>query len=308
MRVVVIGLGSIAKKHIAALRNLDANTVFFALRSGMSNNEEPGVNNFYEINQINDIDPDFVLISNPTSKREEVLGKLLTYGKPLFIEKPVLSSLEQSSRFTSLVAEHNILTYVACNLRFHGCINFVKEYLAEKQLEVNEVNVYCGSYLPEWRPGADFRLSYSALPELGGGVHLDLIHEIDYTYWMFGKPLGVRRLLRSVSSLKIKADDYANYQLLYPGFTANIVLNYYRRDYKRIIEIVSDEETVSVDIAQNEVRSSSGELLYSSSLGILDTYTKQMKYFTNLLTSKGASNMNSFVEGVDVLKIVLHEN
>jgi len=131
-------------------------------------------------------------------------------------------------------------------LRFLECIGFIKEkiqFLNNRAL--NEVNVYCGSYLPEWRPGIDYKKSYSANPELGGGVHRDLIHELDYLYWLFGQPKAVNRFLRSQSSLAISSFDYANYLLDYDGFSANVILNYFRRDAKRSMELVfSDEDLV----------------------------------------------------------------
>jgi predicted dehydrogenase len=307
MRVVIIGLGSIAKKHIAALRDIDRKTEIYALRSGFSKHEEPGVSSFYELEQVSRIDPDFILLSNPTSERGEVLKKLVGLGKPLFIEKPALSSLKDADMLQAAFTKNELLTYVACNLRFHACLVFMKNYLSTEQPQVNEVNIYCGSYLPGWRPGQDFRKTYSALPDLGGGVHLDLIHEIDYAYWIFGAPTKSSSLLRSASSLDIASVDYANYQLVHPRFTINAVLNYYRRDYKRTLEVVTDEETISVDIAANTVTSSVQGVLFSSKATILDTYLEQMKYFVSLLQDSTLPNMNSFSEGVEVLKIILDE-
>ena len=307
MRVVIIGLGSIAKKHIAALRGIDPKTEIYALRSGLSKHEEPGVSSFYELDQVGKIDPDFILLSNPTSKREEVLKELVGFGKPLFIEKPALSSLNSANLLQAAFIKSELLTYVACNLRFHACLVFMKGYLSTEQPQINEVNIYCGSYLPGWRPGQDFRKTYSALPDLGGGVHLDLIHEVDYAYWLFGAPARSNSLLRSASSLDVASVDYANYQLIHPRFTINAVLNYYRRDYKRTLEVVTDEETINVDIAANTVTSSVQGVLFSSETTILDTYPEQMKYFVSLLKDRTLSNMNSFSEGVEVLKIILDE-
>lgn len=307
MRVVIIGLGSIARKHIGALREIDPKVEIHALRSGLSKHEEPGVSNFYEMAEVEGIDPDFILLSNPTSKREEVLKELIRFGKPLFIEKPALASLNGADTLQAAFIKSDLLTYVACNLRFHACLAFMKDYLSTEPSRINEVNIYCGSYLPGWRPGQDFRKTYSALPDLGGGVHLDLIHEVDYAYWLFGAPTSSNSLLRSASSLNIAAVDYANYQLIHPRFMVNAVLNYYRRDYKRTMEVVTDEDTISVDLAANTVTSSNQGLLLSSDATILDTYLEQMKYFVSLLKDKSLPNMNSFSEGVEVLKIILDE-
>ena len=117
--------------------------------------------------------------------------------------------------------------------------------------EINEVNVYCGSYLPEWRPNTDYKKSYSANTLLGGGVYIDLIHEIDYFFWFFGKPKNTVKSYKSNSSLAINAIEYANFTLFYTNFTTSVILNYYRRDAKRCFEIVFDDYTVEVDLLKN---------------------------------------------------------
>src|SRR5690606_19349874 len=135
---------------------------------------------------------------------------------------------------------------------------------------VNEVNVYCGSYLPDWRPGVDFRKVYSANKELGGGVHIDLIHELDYVFWLWKEPRKTRAFFSNTSSLDISAFDYANYLWTYDGFSVSIVLNYYRRDPKRTLEIVTEQATYQVDLLNNTIEKN-GEIVFSSQQRINDT-------------------------------------
>ena len=141
-----------------------------------------------------------------------------------------------------LVESNNIITYVACNLRFHPCIIYLRNILSKNILIINEVNVYCGSYLPDWRPGVNIRTIYSSNPNMGGGVHLDLFHELDYTVWLFGHPKVSKSFLRSASSLNIDSIDYANYILEYNTFNANIILNYFRR--KPWVKLIRDRLNV----------------------------------------------------------------
>jgi predicted dehydrogenase len=306
MKVVIIGLGSIARKHISALREIDPEVEIYALRSGQKGKDVEGVADFYDFDEIEKIGPDFVLLSNPTSMREAVLKSLLRLNKPLFIEKPVLADVVNARAIGMEIEARNLLTYVACNLRFRECLHFTHNLL-KSESRVNEVNVYCGSYLPDWRPGVDFKNVYSARPEMGGGVHLDLIHELDYTYWLFGAPDSVTSTLRSSSSLAIGSVDYAAFQLLYPGFTANVVLNYYRRDYKRTLEIVTDKRTLEIDLARNTVKDHTGKVLFAGEESFLPTYLRQMQNFFDLMKGKDALQ-NSFLDGVEVLKIALHES
>lgn len=304
MNILLIGLGSIAKKHISALRTLKIDFKIYALRSNKNAEIEEGIENIFNLDDVNVVF-DFAIISNPTHLHFEYIEKLAQKGIDLFIEKPAIHSLENSNNLVELIKDKKIKTYVACNMRFHPCITFLKNKIDTETLRINEVNVYCGSYLPDWRPGKDFRTNYSANASMGGGVHLDLFHELDYTTWLFGFPVKSQSIQRSSSSLNINAIDYANYLLEYDSFTANIVLNYYRKEAKRTIEIVFVNEVYIIDLIKNVVTDKNGSIIHeNSNFVISNTYKDQMNYFLSHLKSNTIP-MNSFDESLEVLKICL---
>ena len=253
MKVLIIGLGSIALKHIKALQELYPSVVIYALRrKGELSKKLEGVIEIFDINEIAVDTLSFILISNPTAVHYQTIKEVIAYKKPLFIEKPLFSDLsKEANELVTKVEKQEIPTYVACNLRFLECIAKVKELIVGKR--INEVNVYCGSYLPNWRPNVDFRKVYSANKEMGGGVHIDLIHELDYVYWLFGAPIHTQSFFSNKSSLNITAYDYANYLWEYDDFSVSVVLNYYRRDSKRTLEILTDEGTYLVDLLRNNI-------------------------------------------------------
>lgn len=304
MNVLIFGLGSIALKHIDVLRILEPSAVIYAFRSSHSSRTFDGVTNIYTLKELT-VAPDFIIISNPTRLHEETIRTSIKFNCPIFIEKPVLHDLVSADAIERIVNDNNIVTYSACNLRFHPALISLKKYLDEKRPRINEVNIYCGSFLPLWREGTHFRQDYSANPDMGGGVHLDLIHEIDYCTWLLGKPSEVKNVKRSNSSLDIHAVDFAAYHLLYPDFSANIVLNYYRKDIKRIIEIVCENDTIIADLlACTLVSKVSNETLFEKPFLMRDTYYEQMKYFLSHLKQK-THPMNNFSEAVSILKIAL---
>jgi len=301
MNVLFVGLGSIAIKHINAIRQITWDINIYALRSSIKAEEKEGVKNLYAFEEIIKINFDFAVISNPTSEHKKTIEKLLVLKCPLFIEKPVSNTIDMQDIIAE-IKRLNILTYIACNLRFLDSLRYVKEEISKKQKKINEVNVYCGSYLPEWHPNVDFRTTYSAHKDMGGGVQFDLIHEIDYIYWLFGKPERIIKNFRNVSSLEIDAIDYGNYCLEYENFCVGIVLNYYRRDYKRTMEILFDDSTWLVDLKQNNVVIEQKEV-FKSSQKINDTYFEQMKYFFQLIQKGEKTSINPIDEAVEVLKI-----
>ena len=278
MNILIVGLGSIARKHIAAIRTLAPDARIYGLRSSKDAPKVEGVTDLYGLDDAG-IKFDFAIISNPTSHHATTIRELIGLNIPLFIEKPVFGELNNEN-LVETVESSGILNYVACNLRFLDSIRFLHDYIASHpDRRVNEVNVYCGSYLPDWRPGTDYRKCYSAIPELGGGVNIDLIHDIDYVYWIFGKPEKTVSVCRNVSSLDIRAVDYANYTLLYPRFTASVILNYYRRDYKRTIEVVFYDDTWLADLKENTITDSSGATVFKGMNTPQETYLNQMEYF-----------------------------
>jgi len=304
MNVLIVGLGSIAKKHIKALNSLAGNFNIYALRSGKNVEEQDGVTNIYELSEIQE-NLDFAIISNPTNLHYQFIDKLAALRVPLFIEKPPLSTLKESVMLADKIDHLGLMTYVACNLRFHPCIQYIKEYLGlNSSKRINEVNIYCGSYLPDWRPDQDFRKNYSANAAMGGGVHLDLFHELDYTHWFFGTPVSAHCFKRSASVLNIDAVDYANYVLNYPDFTVGITLNYYRRDPKRTIEILFEEGTWTIDLIKNRITSNNSIIYQADDFMISETYKAQIQYFIKCLTDNQMP-MNTFRDSLETLKTCL---
>jgi len=303
MKVLIIGLGSIAKKHIAAIIQLEEAAEIFALRSNhKSKSNISEVIDVYDINDMAVKDLDFILISNPTSEHFSTIQKLAEFNKPLFIEKPLFSQInEETEALVDNIEKKGFPTYVACNLRFLDCIKELKNLL--KKERINEVNVYCGSFLPDWRSGVDFRKVYSANKEMGGGVHIDLIHELDYVYWLFGEPNQTNSFFTNVSSLNISSYDYANYLWTYKNFSASIILNYFRKEAKRSIEVVTDNGIYYVDLLKNSIEFNNN-CIFASQRKIADTYSSQMEFFCeNIL--KGKKKFNTIKEANTILELCM---
>ncbi|ALC97465.1 Gfo/Idh/MocA family oxidoreductase [Capnocytophaga ochracea] len=305
MKVLIIGLGSIALKHIKALQELYPSVVIYALRrKGEPSKGIKGVIEIFDMDEIAVDTLSFILISNPTAVHYDTIQKVIRYKKPLFIEKPLFGALsKEANDLVMEVGRQGILTYVACNLRFLESIVKIKNLLIGKR--VNEVNVYCGSYLPDWRPNVDFRKVYSANKEMGGGVHIDLIHELDYVYWLFGVPIHTQSFFSNKSSLNITAYDYANYLWEYDDFSVSVVLNYYRRESKRTLEVLTEEGTYLVDLLKNTI-SYNDKLVFQSSQLSLQTYTAQMQFFVEEILNK-QTKFNTIVEANKILELCLQE-
>lgn len=253
LKVCFTGIGSIAKRHVRNLRSVAAGReisiqIDAFRRSGAL---AEGVNNVFT--KLSDVpnDYDVVFITNPTEMHLDTLKQFHEKGKNFFIEKPVVS-LNQIEDAKSLKTKSDTVYYVACPLRYNAVIQYVKENINPS--DVISVRSISSSYLPDWRSGQDYRETYSAHKDMGGGVSIDLIHEWDYLTDIFGWPQKIHSFIGKKSDLEIDSDDYAIYIAEYPGMISELHLDYFGRKTIREIQLFTKEDTLIGDIAHNRLQ------------------------------------------------------
>jgi predicted dehydrogenase len=260
----MIGLGSIGKRHLRNLYSvLSKKNVRFhidALRS--QKKDEPDIAEllhkvYYSYDEL-PCDYDVAFITNPTNLHYETIQEMLPKARHLFIEKPVFDGVGYNIDKLHLRSAGTY--YVACPLRFSPVIKYLKEFVSTR--DIYAVRCLCSSYLPDWRPGADYRKSYSAKGEAGGGVRIDLIHEWDYLQYFFGMPLDISEYHGTYSHLDITSDDTAVYIARYKDKLVSLHLDYYGRVNRREIELYLDDDVVLGDLINKNIRFlKSGEII-----------------------------------------------
>lgn len=242
IKILIIGYGSIGKKHERILTSINKNNQIFILTS--QNIKKKNI--IKDISEIKKINPDYIVICSQTSDHykqlkyiEENLKK-----KKILVEKPLFH------KNLNLLIKNNKV-FVAYNFRFNPIINYIKNL---KKQKIFSLQVVCGSYLPYWRKNIDYKKSYSSSKKRGGGVLLDLSHELDYIQFLFGKITKINYAgLSKISNLKIKSED--NLYLVAKIKKINLVvsLNYYFRNPTRIINLDGDKHSVSADLNNKSV-------------------------------------------------------
>jgi len=216
------------------------------------------------------------LICNPTSLHLETAKK--APGLPLFIEKPLSHNLDGIDRLQGKIL-------VGYCLRFDQSLRQFKEKITGKK--ITKVKIVCQSWLPDWRPDKDYRQSYSAKKALGGGVLLDLSHEIDYALWFFGPVKKVTAKLRMAPELEIETEAIADLKLGFiSGVTADIHLSYASRKAERYCEVVTDSGTLRWDYQPNN-----------------DMYIEEMKHFIDVCQGQ-AKPLVTVSDGRRVLEVI----
>ena len=257
-KIAFVGLGSIATRHLknveAFLSNRGDTYNIDLYRSQMRPLPEELAALVKEVYLYTDEIPterqyDVVFVTNPTSMHYETLEKFCKNTKSFFIEKPVFDSTSvDKSIFEKL---KGIKSYVACPLRYNAVLQYVRENVNPK--DVIAVRAISSSYLPDWRLGQDYRRTYSAHRELGGGVGIDLIHEWDYLTWLFGFPQDCQSIQSKISDLEIDSDDIAIYIAKNGNMTMELHLDYFGRSTVRTLDLFTKEDTIHCDLIAGTV-------------------------------------------------------
>jgi predicted dehydrogenase len=197
-------------------------------------------------------------------------------------------------------------------MRFHPCIAKMKEILDEGKLgRVISVNVESSSFLPDWHPYEDYRLGYAARRDLGGGISLTCIHEIDFLCWFFGDVKKIFSVTGKYSDLEVTTDDLSVMTLIFKNnIIGEVHLDYVQRPDFKSCKIIGTKGTMYWDSSTNEVKifyqnkKQWKSILKLNNFQRNSMYVKELEHFFRHI-KKRAKTINDIDDGIKTLKIVL---
>lgn len=241
MKILFTGLGSIGQRHLRLLRKLRHNQdeilafrsrckhIDVVLDDNMDMVEGESLTEMYTITEFEDLDdalsqnPDLVFVTNPTSLHVSTAIKSAKAGCNLFIEKPLSDSEEGIEELIKVVKNKNLVALVGYQQRFHTGILKIKTWLEEKRIgNIISARFENGEYLPKWHPYEDYRQSFAARKDLGGGVIFGINHELDYIIDLFGMPNRVFATAGNLSHLDVELEDSALVVAMYDVYAGTI--------------------------------------------------------------------------------------
>jgi predicted dehydrogenase len=255
--VLVAGTGSIGRRHISNLRLIDAGCRFVFLRDEGRRDplsDQLGAQVVASLDEALAMNIDMAVLATPSDRHAATLMPLLAANIPTFIEKPIVTAAGDIATLAQL--DRVPATQVGCVLRFLPSLRRLRSWLGDGRLgRIVRASFEVGQYLPDWRPAADYRASYSADPDRGGGVVFDLVHEIDLACWFLGDDLTlVGAWGAKLSGLDIRSEDTATLMLLARnGAQAAIQLDYVSRTPVRRLTIVGDRGTATWSLTAREL-------------------------------------------------------
>lgn len=315
MKILIVGCGSIGRRHAANVLDLNAHQVRLVEPDAQQLKqrcEEFGVSGSRTLDEGLAWEPEAVIVANPPAEHLSTAVAAARRGSHLFIEKPLGNSLQGVEELLSLAQRHRLVTLIGCNIRFHPGPKLAQQALVSGAIgQPLSARFEVGSYLPSWRPGTDFRKSYSARKALGGGCILDAIHEVDLACWFFGWPHAVFCATGSGCHLDIETEAWAEIILQYPDeLVVSVHMDYVQRWRQRRCEVIGDKGTVawkSRDAAVlmvTEGHEDPVRLGYDASYDLNRMYVDELNHFLRCVNRQEASCADA-EWGARVLRVAL---
>ncbi len=311
MKAFVIGYGSIGSRHIQNLSLLSNMEII--IQTNRKSNKFLKKNNCKIVKTLLEgikECPDFAMISNETSFHLKTSKILAKYNIPFFIEKPLSHTLNGVDELLKIVKKKNLITLMGCPLRFHPCLMEIKLLLDKKAIgKILSIYSENGSFLPDWHPKEDYRKSYSANKNLGGGVLLTNIHEIDYLYWFFGKIYNVYGSVGKISNLEINVEDYASVHLFFKNILAELHLDFFQIPKSRQLKIIGDKGIIDCNLVNCTLKLYSNKtskwkiIVSKPSFDFNTIYIDELDHFIDCIKNK-KNTINPITIGAEVLKTV----
>jgi predicted dehydrogenase len=258
-KAVVIGLGNIALRHRRNLKQLFPEVLIIAVpASGRVSNQNVKFSDqiILTLEEAIKEKVDIAIVASPAPFHAIHVKSLLLAGIPTLVEKPVTSNSQDAQELIRIHNETGTPTAVGYCLRYMPSTIKMKELL-EQNIIGNIYNAFVsvGQYLPDWRPSTEYQNSVSAKKSLGGGVLLELSHEIDYIQWLLGSMEVQYAQLRSSSELNLEVEELADVILVSDiGTVCNIHLDLLQKKASRTCSFIGENGRLDWDLPSNTIQ------------------------------------------------------
>ena len=318
MKILFIGLGSIGQRHLQNLKLIyGSNIKFYAVRTTSHNNyikdglskKINDLNDHYEIELFKSIDEamqknkyDSVFITNPSSLHAETIIKCLEFRVNIFVEKPLCVTTEEGEIIKNKLKNSDSILYIGYQNHFDPLFQKVKDLICSKKLGdlVSARFEWC-TYLPDHHKYEDYKKSYAARSDLGGGVLLGLSHEIDMIISLFGQPNTITALKSNNKKINLRVDDtimaLCDYSNKNNKFILNLTLSYSQILETRNFKIHLEEGFIDCDLNERKItildsKKSETPEIFESNISRNEIFISQTKQFIKAITSNDKSIIN----------------
>ncbi len=314
IKALVVGSGSIGRRHAQNLRKLGVEHIAVCDTDAERIEpliEELGVESYTDYGEaLGDYEPDVVLVCTPPVYHVEQSLAAIRTGAGVFVEKPLSNSVEGVDDFISEAERTRSTVQVGYNLRFHKGMKKLIELVEEGAIgKILWARAEMGQYLPDWRPWQDYRKSYTARSDLGGGIILDASHELDYIIRIMGRPESVSCVAVKASDLEMDTEDSATILLQFgDGRHADVHVDCIQRHYERSYKMVGSEGELYWDYSAQEIKvyrtGDDAPEVISVETDPNDMYLDEMRHFLECVRDGKSPEVN-LKDGRTALEVAL---
>ena len=317
MNYLFFGLGSIGQRHLRNLLSLDKNAKIFALRKKYisplldhKNNKINGsISGRYNIKNIhnlkflenNKIKINAAFVCTPSSMHVNQALWCLKNDINVFIEKPVATNIKDLNKIKKLIKKKpRLINLVGYQLRFNPLINFIKNFCFDKKKlgEIYNCEIFHGEHVNKFHSYEGYESSYSSRRNLGGGIVLTQIHELDYLNFFFNNHKLKKKYFFSKKISKLNLDVEDNYVSIFNFVSkknkkistfAKVTCSFMQVPRKRTIFISCQKGSVFADLVTNQIkilRPEKKTIIKKFSFDKNELFLKEMKNFLELIKTK----------------------
>ncbi|MCD4672604.1 MAG: Gfo/Idh/MocA family oxidoreductase [Anaerolineaceae bacterium] len=295
MKFLIAGFGSIGRRHLRNLLSLGQDDIVL-YRSHRSTLEDDEIARFpveTDLQKALAHKPDGVIISNPTALHLDVAIPAARAGCHIMMEKPISHTMEGVSILEKALQQRGGKLLVGFQFRFHPGLKLAKQFLDEGAIgDLVSVRSHWGEYLPGWHPWEDYRQSYSARKDLGGGVVRTLCHPLDYLRWLVGELESVWAFSGNLGGLEINVEDVSEIGLQFDrGVLGSVHLDFCQRPARHTLEMIGNQGTLCWDNANGAIR------LYRAANADWETFPAPDGFDRNDLFLAEMRNFINMIEG-----------
>lgn len=315
-RILIVGLGSIGKRHARVVKQLHPEWEIIALRRQAADETLENIDHCVtSLEEALRLKPRIAVIANPASHHVATALPLAEAGVHLLIEKPISSMAGDVPELIETCRRQRVVLMTAYNMRFLPSLQRFRQLIHERRVgHVLSVRAEVGQFLPSWRPGSDYRTNVSAQAALGGGALLELSHEVDYLRWVFGEIDWVNATLLRQSALEIDVEDTAHLLLGFHRITdrgplvASLDIDFIRHDTSRSCTAIGEAGSLRWNALEGKVElyergGTAWQVLEECPAQRDDSYLGEWQHFLECVESGGAP-MISGEDGLAVLRVI----
>lgn len=309
MKIAIIGCGSIGQRHASNLYAIGTHELLLVdpnMDRAEKLGRQVGARAFGASEDAYAEMPTLSLICAPTSLHLEMAWEAIEKGCHVFVEKPLSDSMTGVPELIDAAERRGRFVFVGYNFRFDPVVRRAHQWVKEGNIgQVTSARFHFGSYLPWRHPQEDYRLGYGSRRELGGGVILDAVHELDLAIWFFGMPDAGYAQGGRCSDLEIDVEDTAEILLSYEDKTVSVHLDYVQMPPERRFQVTGTRGSVRADLFARTAEYFDGNTRKWQKVGapgtLDDSYRLEMAYLLECVTARAEPLVNGRVAAQSLL-------